>query len=548
MILTLVDTTGIQPYIFGSNRLQENIGASYLVDQATTAWARQTFAEVKQGNDRVLYTGGGNAVIIFDDPTRAERFENKLTRKALEEAPGLQILVVHHERNDSLPNDLDAAFGRMALLKSQRARSAPLLGLSVTKACRSTGLPATASVIVNGADIAVAPSIYAKLRGVNWTKGKTKTTDLAHNRLKQDLKIESLGLGYFGYNFPRDFEELGATKGEQSYIAIVHADGNGMGDRIRALGDRFRSEANRNDDAYSAEMTSFSSEINEAALEALRKTLLELMGAIKDDGEGGKAIYYPTDRANKAITPEISIRLPRAKSRRNAPQWFLPFRPIVFGGDDVTFVCDGRLGLSLAAAYLRHFEGETRKRNQPLTACAGVAIVKSHYPFAQAYALAEELCKSAKSYRKERMKLDPNTDISCLDWHFATSGLFDGLGDIRKREYTVRSASLNLRPVSLRESTNESRRTWHFIEETTRRFQHSDWYEKRNKLKALREALRDGVAAVEKLKTLFSLKDPMLDENGWYDRRCTLFDAVELADIYLPIDESLPTVETGATS
>jgi hypothetical protein len=29
MQLVMVDTTGIQPYIFGSNRLRENIGASY---------------------------------------------------------------------------------------------------------------------------------------------------------------------------------------------------------------------------------------------------------------------------------------------------------------------------------------------------------------------------------------------------------------------------------------------------------------------------------------------------------------------------------------
>lgn len=33
--LVIVDTTGIQSYIFGSNRLRENVGASYLVHQAT---------------------------------------------------------------------------------------------------------------------------------------------------------------------------------------------------------------------------------------------------------------------------------------------------------------------------------------------------------------------------------------------------------------------------------------------------------------------------------------------------------------------------------
>jgi len=37
-ILTAIDTTQIQGYIFGSNRLQENIGGSELVEMATRQW------------------------------------------------------------------------------------------------------------------------------------------------------------------------------------------------------------------------------------------------------------------------------------------------------------------------------------------------------------------------------------------------------------------------------------------------------------------------------------------------------------------------------
>jgi hypothetical protein len=39
MHLVVVDTAQIQPYIFGSNRLRENIGASHLVAESTEAWA-----------------------------------------------------------------------------------------------------------------------------------------------------------------------------------------------------------------------------------------------------------------------------------------------------------------------------------------------------------------------------------------------------------------------------------------------------------------------------------------------------------------------------
>jgi hypothetical protein len=40
-IATVIDTTGIQKYIFGSNRLKENIGASHLVKLATTDWVEE---------------------------------------------------------------------------------------------------------------------------------------------------------------------------------------------------------------------------------------------------------------------------------------------------------------------------------------------------------------------------------------------------------------------------------------------------------------------------------------------------------------------------
>lgn len=45
---------------------------------------------------------------------------------------------------------------------------------------------------------------------------------------------------------------------------------------------------------------------------------------------------------------------------------------------------------------------------EQLTVAAGVAIVKTHYPFARAYELSEALCKSAKRLSR---------DVSTLDWH-----------------------------------------------------------------------------------------------------------------------------------
>ena len=147
-------------------------------------------------------------------------------------------------------------------------------------------------------------------------------------------------------------------------------------------------------------------------------------------------------------------------------------------------MCDGRLGLALATKFLTYFEEETGKYKAiggNLTACAGVAIVKSHFPFARAYELAEELCKSAKDDRKEK-----DVSGSCLNWHFALSGILNSLKTIRDTEYKTDSGRLDQRPVTLSANTQDTYASWPLIESATLAFQSEDWAERRNKMKALR--------------------------------------------------------------
>jgi hypothetical protein len=215
----------------------------------------------------------------------------------------------------------------------------------------------------------------------------------------------------------------------------------------------------------------------------------------------------------------------------------LPFRPIVFGGDDLTFVCDGRLGLTLAARYLQEFEEETRKVGlKHLHACAGVAVVKVHYPFARAYQLSEALAGSAKRYVRD----NPPDDFSALDWHFAAGGLLGSLDEIRTREYQVSEGMLTMRPLRLQEQRPEWR-TWprfvHVVEEFT-----ENWADRRNKVIALRGALREGIAAVRRFLTAYGEKLPTLDESvgslqetGWSGHICGYFDAIEALDFYVPL-------------
>ncbi len=548
MRLLIVDTVGIQPYIFGSNRLRENIGASHLVAQATGEWALDalpaphnvkdvTTGEIDDNKHieranlaaEVLYAAGGNVVALFRDASGAKDFTRKLSRRVITDAPNLQLVVVQKAfvwSGASLSVAVKELFEDLASQKRCRVQAAPLLGLGVTVACRSTGLPAVRFTDSIGGDPGYPASeeIHAKISAATDRGGNPSEAD---ERLQRHLPPPQ------GYDYPKQFDDLGGTRGRQNYLAVVHADGNSMGQRIIDIGNVFQEQAQNRD--YVATLRKLSQAVEQAAQAALKGTLDKLASRIEDG-----SLPHPS-------LEDLFVTL--AKDEKE--MLLLPFRPIVFGGDDVTFVCDGRLGLSLAASYIGLFQEETQKRPDCrglITASAGIAIVKTHYPFAQAYELADQLCRSAKNYRREA-KYSPgkHMDDAYLDWHFALGGLTGDIARIREREYlTKEGTKLYLRPLILGANPRDESRSWQVVQSGIDAFQKPDWVERRNKMKALQEMLREGDAAVERFLTMFNEEKPLPDlpalastndynKTGRFGYRCTYFDALELADWFIPL-------------
>ncbi|MFB6274140.1 MAG: hypothetical protein ABEL51_14715 [Salinibacter sp.] len=568
MHLSIVDTAGIQPYIFGSNRLRENIGASYLVAQATGTWALESVPgqnnvedpsngtldpdkQIERGHldAEVLYSGGGNVVVLFREEEEAEAFKRTLSEKVLERAPGLRLVATGLEFQWSGDKTLSARMRdlrrKLFRVKRDDPPSAPLLGLGVTAMCGSTGLPAIGMTPrIEGDPDSEYPASAEILE-------KHDAYEDANARLQETIELPG------AFEYPRAFDDLGRTEGEMSYLAVVHADGNDMGKRISRIGERYdesaegvgRDEMNR---GYIRAIREYSRAVEEAAETAQRKTLESLCASIDEDAG---AIIHQNDQGDELNR----IELDRARQNGHPPgeaSWHLPFRPLVFGGDDLTFVSDGRLGLALALDYVKRFEEETerafKKRDRreewggPITACAGAAIVKTHYPFSRAYRLSTELTDSAKKFRREiRDQVDEDWDEACLDWHFSLDELDGSLNRIRDRRYSVPAGSLTLRPVAL--DTNpkpgDEARTWNVVRQGISVFQSEGWAGRRNKVKRLREALRQGESRVEQytdahgqLPALdFPSKDPNLPESGWMNERCAYFDAVELSDLHMPL-------------
>ncbi len=549
--LTMLDSSGIQKYVFGSNRLQENIGASELVYQATTSWVFRALdacgfihnvsteenrkiddhPDIEKTEDQdaeVVYAGGGNTMLIFRNRDRAVRFTQRLTRRVLKEAPGLTLAVRHVSFNmekDWLPEKRRELVRKLASHKQAKLPSTPMLGLGVTAVCESTGLPATRNNV--GLKLKdqeetrlICPEIEKKLR---W---RNRAMDRLNNTVGEEIRRD--------FVFPSSMDELGRIKGAESHVAVIHADGNGMGIRMDKIADSVndRNDISESNRIYIQRLRDFSNSVNTAGINALKAVVMQLVKNCQ---------WNEKDKKYK-IAGEIPLDYRNGK-------WMLPFRPLVFGGDDVTFVCNGQLGVSLAAMYLRAFEKETEKQGlDNMHACAGIAIVKSHYPFARAYALSEELCGSAKKM------LRGEQDCSALDWHFAQSGLSGSLGAIRKREYLVRRVShdgkayeeyLTIRPVRLNSSeSDQTGRYWEDgIERVINELKTGEWKDKRNKIKGLYAVLREGGEKTKFYRKNFGL--PLLPElipgasdpreTGWSGRQCIYFDAIELMDHYVPL-------------
>jgi hypothetical protein len=245
------------------------------------------------------------------------------------------------------------------------------------------------------------------------------------------------------------------------------------------------------------------------------------------------------------------VPTPEQKLSDGSRKACLPFRPIVFGGDDATFVCDGRLGLDLAATYLAAFTDGKLADDQPIFARAGVAVVKSHFPFSRAYELADSLAANAKR-AIDSLHVEKEEGVTVLDWHFSTTGIILDLAEIRNREYrTADSRSLLMRPVRLTNATPATLRwrSWLNFESLMAAFQHDQGYDfgvwsgRRNKLKALRDALRGGPEAVRLFLTSYQLQalpsipgQPDMATNGWQGPECGYFDAVEALDFYISLN------------
>ncbi len=188
---------------------------------------------------------------------------------------------------------------------------------------------------------------------------------------------------------PENLSEIAREDGQRGYIALIHADGNGIGQRYQT----WRKKADNGLSVGKAEAHGehFFHSMRVAVRRALQKALKKTFDTV-----------------------------PRA------------YQLLMLGGDDLLLVCSASRALTFVEAYAKALQDFPLVDGEPLTVGVGVAITKDSFPFHRLHAVAEALADSAK----QRYRADPSIG-SVVDWHITTnSWVEDPIAERRQESLT----------------------------------------------------------------------------------------------------------------
>lgn len=499
--LVVMEVSQKQNYIFKTNRLMENIGASVIIREITEVIPERAAEEaVSQlgGTQKLILEGGGKSVYSFSTHALAYEFTKKMSRKVLTEYPGVELFMAsssYDETRESVVEAVNVLYRKLEVKKASRESTFRLYDLGITRQCEDTQLPA---VKVNERGQYISAEAAAKL-----SAAKNRQRELFEQLLPETDEKR--------YRFANEFEELGGTREDKNYIAVVVIDGNRMGKKIECFRKEFvkrypvkGKEAN---EAYEKEILKLSKEIDAAYKNAV-----------------GQMVEKLASNLENLLKRDILSR-----NEEKDGTVILPIRPLILAGDDICFVTDARIGMALAKEVLQNIENIRLEALSgiEMRASAGVAIVKERYPFFRAHELAEELCHSAKSILREEK------DESVIDFHVVQGEIEGSLSEIRFEKYN--RGKLTSKPYYLH--TQEGPASSIPVFEKHMKIFKSGAVGI-SAIKEYRTALCKGEAAARKylsdkrVQLRMQEKIKMTLPDSYISGRCIDFDVLEMLDLY----------------
>jgi hypothetical protein len=391
---------GIQSFIFKTNKLAEIVGASEIVEHICTKLFYETAAIDNNDEQNIILSAAGNIKYIFEDEKKCQDFFRVFPKVVMDFAPGITIsqAVVAYE-NENFSNLIDSLESKLKAQRNKVVAPTEIGFMGLERDRRSGEVGFNKRKTRTGKEEVICEAT-AKKRKIVHSKKEDKDKETQESLIK---KISGLDLKNREICF--DIEDM--TKGNaNSWIAVIHADGNGIGNILQNMGAKLsESKKAENKNAF----RSFSKALDNATKNAAQKAFESV---VKEN-----------------LTDENCF----------------PIRPVLCGGDDLTVIIRADLAMAYTENFLREFENETKKEfkileeygimdfKEGITASAGISYVKESYPLHYALHLAESLCADAKKKVKNATLRENGIPESSVAFYKVQESFVENLDVLKKR-------------------------------------------------------------------------------------------------------------------
>jgi len=524
----LFDVQSIQKYIFANNKLKANVGASFIVDRLfedvlckeiinklgveadTTSWLTRSDSITSLPKPiYVAYIGGGNALVLIDDKHESlvQDIVKKFTTQVLVQYPGLKVGATTGYIT------LDGTQFSADLGKLYKQLKANQFALNPIVHPANTGLTTICDFSGDVADTMQSFGDDKRLVATSFT-AKFEAFEAANSRLKIDL----FGTETTDWVFPSEFEELGQNQSTEKSktgindIAIVHIDGNNMGAHFRQC-----------------------------------KTLEERSAL-------SKRVATKTLESFKVLVQWIIDKYDILDENLELSKNMLPIRPIIIGGDDITFICNARIAVQASHYLMQQLLSD--KNGISISSCAGIAVIPTSYPFFRGYEMAEQLCDSAKSKMREYNAVHKVNESCWMDFAFLHGETAPTLEQFFANEYSSLTGNMHFGPYQVFNDNIEAEKDIFALSkllECTHQFilvkdkAYSGDLLAHNKVKELRSVLQDNehmwTVFLEQLRNTNKFMPTVSGWDAFKEKlwakvngkmRTPYVDAIELMDYVLP--------------
>ena len=382
--LVAFDTDRIKDYVFGTDKLKEIRGASALLDRLNREETPRLV-----GGDLVFANGG--AGLVMTDSALARGIVQSVRRAYHQNTHSASITGVTVELSEDgegrIADELELARLRMRATKDSPTRPTLPLAHPLLHFCDSCGIHGADTQ--DGDDMLCAScdckrqEDRAVKENIRRWASKEQEPNRRHLWGRLVHELDARGYPLTSHRRPDDFQELGRLSSPSGYMALIYADGDGMGREIEGITTR-------------EEMQRFADVVDDSIFEVVAEAI------------------------STHLQPE------------ERDSW--PFDVLLLGGDDLVMVTRAQSAIRVALHLVEHFTKLTgRKWHRPLNLSASVVLAHVNYPIGALLNLAESGLKFAKNEGARRRREGQEFEGGLLNFLVVNSANHLDYGQYHKR-------------------------------------------------------------------------------------------------------------------